>query len=82
MTTRPVQSALLSVLTGELVFVGYCHTSLLACLRPELVYPNRRARKPEKVYTAILRDACACPDEHVEVWVRRIEAGDDGDDGT
>ena len=55
-----------------LIMIGYGHASLIGILRPDLAYPDRKVQQGKRVLTRIDAEPCACPDDHVEVWVRRI----------
>jgi hypothetical protein len=53
------------------ISIGYAHASLIGMLRPDVAYPKRKVRAGVKVHATITAAPCECPDEHVEVWVRR-----------
>lgn len=56
---------------SDAVRIGYAHASLIGCLRPDVAYPGRKVRAGTRVDTSITASPCECPDDHVEVWVRR-----------
>jgi hypothetical protein len=59
---------------AELIRIGYSHASLIGCLRPDVAYPDRKVRRGNRVVTTITAEPCDCADEHVEVFVRKVES--------
>ena len=59
---------------ADLIRAGFTHASVIGILRPEVAYPTRKVKAGEYARATIYRDPCPCPDDHVEVWVRRTEA--------
>jgi hypothetical protein len=60
------------VVKRDLIKLGYSHAAIMNGLRSDLAYPKRKIRRAEECVTKITAKPCTCPDEHVEVWVRRI----------
>jgi len=58
---------------GDLILLGYTHTSVLGMLQPEVAYPARKVQPSETIITTLFRRPCHCPDEHMELWVRGRE---------
>jgi hypothetical protein len=60
------------VIKRNLIFIGYMHASVIGGHRPDIAYPDRKIRRAAKSYCDVHSEPCPCADEHVEVWVRRI----------
>lgn len=56
----------------NLIFVGYTHASVIGIHRPDIAYPDRKIKAGKKSVGDITTEPCACADDHVEVFVRRI----------
>lgn len=59
--------------TDELIFIGYEHASIISIHRPDIAHPGRKIRPGFKSVGTVLSNPCECADDHVEVWVRRID---------
>ena len=58
---------------SEFIKIGYGHVGLIGSLRPDIAYPERKIRPGGRVVTTITSKPCECDDEHVEVFVRRLD---------
>lgn len=55
------------------ILVGYGHAAILDTLRPDITHPARKVRRARSIITTVFADPCKCADEHVEIWVRRVD---------